>query len=410
MKNLASHPANIGRDYQFDGSISETVLSNYLSRTMVLSLSDSGSEYGIPEEQLAGEAIRLITESGAKYIARAGCAWIPSGREIPRWEKMRALAEKLHAADPDLVLEACIFETAYRSFEDFAIPAHVFEAFGLPVEERHFRYEDMLFPDGRYVDHWEKGGSVPDMTRLETQLFFYFRGCLYIDMGFEALHCGQVLLMGETDENHACWTKVMNLLREYARTHARRHFVMLNAHTHGMIGTGGKLLFGFHAYPVRPGAFAEDPPHVATEHNPQRCRLISGWGNSIYNRSMGGLTHSGWSCEHLPYFVEIDNYGCQPPELLNTQVDYYPWGYDEVSWFANQPKWYRKQWVSYAWQWLKDNDPDGYLELLGGRTARFYDPQKPDLLTRGTFYYVNGPEFEDFDILAETWANDNRQP
>ena len=410
MKNLASHPANIGRDYQFDGSISETVLRNYLSRSMVLSLFDSGSEYGIPEEQLAGEAIRLITESGAKYIARAGCAWIPSGREIPRWEKMRALAEKLHAADPDLVLEACIFETAYRSFEDFAIPAHVFEAFGLPVEERHFRYEDMLFPDGRYVDHWEKGGSVPDMTRLETQLFFYFRGCLYIAMGFEALHCGQVLLMGETDENHACWTKVMNLLREYARTHARRHFVMLNAHTHGMIGTDGKLLFDFHAYPVRPVAFAEDPPHVATEHNPQRCRLISGWGNSIYNRSMGGLTHSGWSCEHLPYFVEIDNYGCQPPELLNTQVDYYPWGYDEVSWFANQPKWYRKQWVSYAWQWLKDNDPDGYLELLGGRTARFYDPQKPDLLTRGTFYYVNGPEFEDFDILAETWANDNGQP
>ena len=410
MKNLASHPANIGRDYQFDGSISETVLRNYLSRSMVLSLFDSGSEYGIPEEQLAGEAICLITESGAKYIARAACAWIPSGREIPRWEKMRALAGKLHAADPDLVLEACIFETAYRSFEDFAIPAHVFEAFGLPVEERHFRYEDMLFPDGRYVDHWEKGGSVPDMTRLETQLFFYFRGCLYIDMGFEALHCGQVLLMGETDENHACWTKVMNLLREYARTHARRHFVMLNAHTHGMIGTDGRLLFDFHAYPVRPVAFAEDPPHVATEHNPQRCRLISGWGNSIYNRSMGGLTHSGWSCEHLPYFVEIDNYGCQPPELLNTQVDYYPWGYDEVSWFANQPKWYRKQWVFYAWQWLKDNDPDGYLELLGGRTARFYDPQKPDLLTRGTFYYVNGPEFEDFDILAETWANDNRQP
>ena len=32
MKNLASHPANIGRDYQFDGSISETVLRNYLSR------------------------------------------------------------------------------------------------------------------------------------------------------------------------------------------------------------------------------------------------------------------------------------------------------------------------------------------------------------------------------------------
>ena len=355
------------------------------------------------------EAIRLITQSGAKYIARAACAWIPNGKEIARWEEMKKAAETLHAADPDVILEACIFETAYPSFEEFPIPAHVFEAFGMEPENRNFRYKEMLFPDGRYVDHWEKDGSVPDMTRLETQMFFYFRGCLYIDLGFEAIHCGQVLLMGETDAHYACWTKVMNLLRQYAKTHARRHFVLLNAHTHGIVGTDGKLLFDFHAYPARPVAFAEDAPHVATEHNPQRCRLVSGWGNSIYNRSMGGLTHSGWKCEHLPYFVEIDNYGCQPPELLNTQVDYYPWGYDEVSWFANQPKWYRKQWISYAWQWLKDNDPDGYLELLGGRTARFYHPEKPDLLTRGTFYYVNGPEFEDFDILYDTWTADNQK-
>lgn len=405
---MTQHPANLGRDYNFEGYISEKVLRNYLSRSMVLSFFDSGSEYGIPPEKMAEEAIRLITRSGAKYIARAACAWIPSGKEISRWEDMKKSAEALHAIDPEVILEACIFETAYPSFEDFAIPAHVFEAFGMEPENRHFRYKEMLFPDGRYVDHWEKDGSVPDMTRLETQMFFYFRGCLYIDLGFEAIHCGQVLLMGETDAHYACWTKVMNLLRQYAKTHALRHFVLLNAHTHGIIGTDGKLLFDFHAYPARPVAFAEDAPHVATEHNPQRCRLISGWGNSIYNRSMGGLTHSGWECAHLPYFVEIDNYGCQPPELLNTQVDYYPWGYDEVSWFANQPKWYRKQWIAYAWQWLKDNDPDGYLELLGGRTARFYNPEQPDLLTRGTFYYVNGSEFEDFDILYDTWTADNQ--
>ena len=406
---MNQHPANLGRDYAFEGRISERVLRNYLSRSMVLSFFDSGSEYGIPPEKMTEEAIRLITQSGAKYIARAACAWIPNGKEIARGEEMKKAAEALHAADPDVILEACIFETAYPSFEEFPIPAHVFEAFGMEPENRNFRYKEMLFPDGRYVVHWEKDGSVPDMTRLETQMFFYFRGCLYIDLGFEAIHCGQVLLMGETDAHYACWTKVMNLLRQYAKTHARRHFVLLNAHTHGIVGTDGKLLFDFHAYPARPVAFAEDAPHVATEHNPQRCRLVSGWGNSIYNRSMGGLTHSGWECEHLPYFVEIDNYGCQPPELLNTQVDYYPWGYDEISWFANQPKWYRKQWIAYAWQWLKDNDPDGYLELLGGRTARFYNPEKPDLLTRGTFYYVNDPEFEDFDILYDTWTADNQK-
>ena len=84
-------------------------------------------------------------------------------------------------------------------------------------------------------------------------------------------------------------------------------------------------------------------------------------------------------------------------------------GYNDISLFANQPKWYRKQGLAYAWPWLKDNDPDGYLERLGGRTARFYNPEKPDLLTRGTFYYVNGPEFEDFDILYDTWTADNQK-
>ena len=46
---------------------------------------------------------------------------------------------------------------ADRRFEQLAIPPEVFRAFGLPPEERCFRYEDMLFPDGTYVDHWEPG-------------------------------------------------------------------------------------------------------------------------------------------------------------------------------------------------------------------------------------------------------------
>ena len=114
---MNQHPANLGRDYAFEGRISEQVLRNYLSRSMVLSFFDSGSEYGIPPEKMTEEAIRLITQSGAKYIARAACAWIPNGKEIARWEEMKKAAETLHAADPDVILEACIFETAYPSFE-----------------------------------------------------------------------------------------------------------------------------------------------------------------------------------------------------------------------------------------------------------------------------------------------------
>lgn len=391
------------KNYQFDGAISKDVLCNYLARSIVLSYLGNWHYNGETHEQTAAACKDMILKTGAKYIARAGCAWVPSLKEELSFPIYKKEIDEVHKADPSVVFEACIFETAYCCFEEMKIPGWVFKAFDLPVEERCFCYKDMLFLDGRYVDHWEKGGSVPDITRLETQLFFYWRGCLYIDLGFEALHYGQVLLMGEMDADNACWTKLLNMVREYAYTHARRHFVLLNAHTHGIIGTDGKLMFDFHCYPCRPVADEKSISHIPTEDNPQKTVLISGWGNSIYNRSMGGVTHSGWECESLPYFVEIDNYGCQPPELLNTHVDYYPWGYDEVSWFANQPKWYRREWVLYAKQWLIENDSAGNLEMLGIRPIRRYDKSLPDKLTRGEFYYINSAEFSDVDIIAEAW-------
>lgn len=403
-EDALNHPANKGRSFEFNGAISEEVLRNYLARSIVFSFleCDFSKEY----PNFVEDCIQTIIYTGAKYISRAGCAWIPNGKEPAKYPHFKDIISRVHALDPDVIFEACIFETAYPCFGEFEIPAYVFEAFGLPYEKRGFRYEDMLFPDGRYIDHWEKDGSVPDMTRLETQLFFYFRGCLYIDMGFEALHYGQVLLIGETDKDYECWIKVMNMIREYAKQHARRGFVLLNAHTHGIIDKTGTLMFDFHCYPCRPVAVESELPHIATERNPQRTELISGWGNSIYNRSMGGKTHSGWSCDSLPYFVEIDNYGCQPPELLNTHVDYYPWGYDECSWFASQPKWYREEWLGYAINWLKKNDSNGYLEMLGIRPISFYNPQSPDLLTRGQFYYINDPKVMDAQMVRDAWIND----
>lgn len=401
------HPANVGRNFNFNGCISEEVLRNYLSRSIVLSFLESGAIENFPD--LTEECIQTILYTGAKYIARASCAWIPNGKEKEMYPHIKETIEKTHAMDPEVIFEACIFETAYPCFGDFEIPEFVFTAFGLPYEKRGFSYESMFFPDKRYLDHWEKHGSVPDMTQVETQMFFYFRGCLYIDLGFEALHYGQVLLIGETDTDYECWIKVMDMIRAYAKQHAARGFVLLNAHTHGIIDKTGTLLFDFHCYPCRPVALESEPPHIATERIPQRTELISGWGNSIYNRSMGGKTHSGWSCDSLPYFVEIDNYGCQPPELLNTHVDYYPWGYDEASWFASQPKWYRNEWLRYAMKWLRDNDSCGYIEMLGIRPISYYNPQSPGSLTKGDLYYINDSRVDDAQMVRDIWISDNQR-
>lgn len=402
-----THPANQGKNFAFDGSISEEVLRNYLSRAMTLSFLNAQGSTG-DQLDTAQDCAAVINYCGVKYVGRSCCAWLPHASEAEHYAYMKETMANIHAVDPDVIFEACIFETADRRFESFEIPQYVCEAFGQPYTGRHFEYEKMLFPDGTYVDHWDKDSSVPDMNQLETQMWFYFRGCLYIDLGFEALHYGQVWLIGEQDENYHHWSKVMNMIRDYARVHARRHFVLLNAHVHGMLDEQGKLMFDFHCYPIRPVAIASDPPHPASETDPQRCELIMGWGNSLYGRSMGGETHSGWKTDSLPYFVEIDNYGCQPKELLNTQVDYYPWGYDECSWFAQQPKWYRREWLEYADRWVRENDPAGYVEMLGTRGVSVWDPDAPDG-THREFYYVNSDAFQDAEIVFDIWSKQNKQ-
>lgn len=178
--NTNTHPANIGLDFTFDGKISEEVLRNYLSRAMTLGFFNP---MHFSDPAYRRQCLEVIRSCGVKYVGRSNVSWIPEGSEQAYYDTIRGAADALHETDPDIILEACIFETAYPCFGDFEIPRYVCEAFGEPYTGRHFCYEKMLFPDGTYVDHWEKDGSIPDMNQKETQMWFYWRGCLYIDLG-----------------------------------------------------------------------------------------------------------------------------------------------------------------------------------------------------------------------------------
>ena len=59
----------------------------------------------------------------------------------------KELADKVHAQDPEVILQSCVFEWITRRMETVEIPAYVFEAFGLKPEQRCFRLEDALFTD-----------------------------------------------------------------------------------------------------------------------------------------------------------------------------------------------------------------------------------------------------------------------
>ena len=75
------------------------------------------------------------------------------------------------------------------------VPDWAFNALGWSGVKRNFRYADMLYPDGRRHNQWGRNSSVPDVSRPETKLWFYFLGAMYIDLRIDAIHFGQPEIM-----------------------------------------------------------------------------------------------------------------------------------------------------------------------------------------------------------------------
>src|SRR2546423_349529 len=106
--------------FQFDRTISRPVLENYLSRSICI------------EGLLNGRGpltddIRMITNCGAKYIARALCLWGAENNFLADIERAKKEAPQVLAADPEIVLEGCVFETVGPRVSQIAITDWVFK-------------------------------------------------------------------------------------------------------------------------------------------------------------------------------------------------------------------------------------------------------------------------------------------
>jgi hypothetical protein len=159
----------------------------------------------------------------------------------------------------------------------------------------------------------------------------------------------------------------------------------------------GRPLLDFHAFPLRV---------MELPDKPEEAILKVGFSDGIYGRSKGGLTFSGWTCEHLPYLVELDNWGVSRlPGQANTG-GIWVWGYDEITWFAHQTKSYRGDWLRYAWDWVRKTDPNGHLEMPGSRT-------ESSPLDHMRWYFANSPSpavpagLGDEEAIRAIWAADS---
>ncbi len=350
--------------YYFDGKITRPVLEKYLNRSVTMSEFLTVDPFCIDGTYpCKDEDIRFIKNTGAKFIGRSIYRWgsekVLNNPEF--WKNAKDIIEKVHENDPDVIFQAAAFEAVFKGVNTIKIPEWTFLALGLPVEDRNFSYSGMLDRQGKYINQWGEGGSVPDITQVETQIWFLYLIGSYINIGIEAVHLGQVSLIGMNDPYLEIWSSFMKKVRTYANIKARRHFVLFDAHTPG----GGMVkdslsLLDFNSFPLRIKELPEKP---------MECKLEKGHLDSMYGRSKGCKTPSGWSCESLPYLVEFDNFGISDHPGIANINNHFVWGFDEISWFYMQNKEYKVKWLRYAYNWLKENDNNAFLEMPVARVV-----------------------------------------
>ena len=142
-----TQPATRPGGYQFDGTISREVLENYLSR----SISVEGLLNGRGD---LDDNIRMLKSIGAKYIGRSLCLWGGESNFLANLERARQQVPKAIAADPEMILEACVFEIVSPQVEQIAVPDWVFTALGQPVEKRNFVYDEHDLSRGTAPAPW----------------------------------------------------------------------------------------------------------------------------------------------------------------------------------------------------------------------------------------------------------------
>jgi len=141
--------------------------------------------------------------------------------------------------------------------------------------------------------------------------------------------------VGSTDfgtNGLASWETVLTKIRDYAKTHARRGYVLVNGHNHTFAfakENTTQMLVDFTASPLRlvtansSDAYSESFQNVGL--------ITSSDSDAAYITNFTGYTTpSGYQVTGCyPYLLEFDNFEADGSDDA-------VYGYDEISWYANQ--------------------------------------------------------------------------
>ena len=344
-----------------NGKMSKEVLRSYASRAIT---HQGFTITNATPNPIFEEDLRMIRRIGAKYIGRAAFySWggnMTAEQIETHYRVAKERATLAHQADPELILQAGVFEIAYKgTVENTKIPAYVFEAFGQKVENRNFVWREIVFPEGTKTKDGQHVGvgcwgntdsGMPDIEQLETKMYFYYQITRYIDAGYEAFHMGQaekmMRYMGNSLAYH--WDDLLTKARAYAKTHARRGLVLFDYHNYPTsegIKMGNRWVFDIQAAGMVPVETQKENVGTKDEVWKAESKHYTVNSSSWIGRTTGGKHPLGFDVEANFTIVEFDNYGqVNTPGESNGQ-GFGAWGYDDVTWFATQPAWYRNQFL-----------------------------------------------------------------
>jgi hypothetical protein len=313
--------------------------------------------------------LRMVASVGARHVPwAAGFFWNKSLHFDVDLTAAAQVADDLHAQDSGIIVGAAIYETTSPQANEIAIPNWIFEEFNQPVTVRNFDWTKIAYADQRPSDGNPDTPAI-DITQLEARMWYFYWARRYIDIGYEDLHLGEVYTVTQNDiPDYRRYWEIVQRIRRYAATHARRGFVLINAQTYPADGIGRyNNETGVHGIVSADGHLALDYPwnNLRPKENPsspQDATLVE-WQDTIFGRTAVGISPNGWSCEPCPYSASPDQGGGPNPGV---PIGFpYVWGWSEWDWWVNQPQSYRQDWLWYAVAWLAKTDPNGHLQMPG---------------------------------------------
>jgi hypothetical protein len=430
------------QQYQFNGNMSRQTMDDYLDKSIMM------QNIGRPDASSSerADAVAMLGYVGAKFVGRIvtwyGELGYENGMMTPLnpsnpiyFSTLQSTINAIHANDPDVICQAAILEYLNNNIEQSIIPDTVFRdvdaAFGRSstnttryVIAANMRYNPTFgyIVSGHPINDYEKT-TTPDITKPETQYWFYYLAKLYIDAGCEAIHFGQLEMMNRNDIGNKCWYTLLTAVRQYAASHARRHTILLDGHTRGLYyepslainlsdwqwrttpnDVSKQLLLDFHSSPIRFDEVENDPNQNCS--GPFRVTLNSHSDLMIEN-SFGGISPAGYVNWSTPYLLEHDNWnsdtivGCA---FDNNARGWMLWGWDEITWFAMQPPAYRAENLKYAYHRIKCLDTNGHLEMPGRRIID--SPKHPYTYNYGVgnFYRCySGDGIAEKQVIKDVW-------